>query len=50
MFGLASQKDLEVMDEFFNEFIAFVTNKSNTFRYQKKSSNKNVNKMLDVWS
>ncbi len=50
MFGMASQKDLEVMDKFFNEFMEFVTNKRNKFSYEDKSSNSNVNRMLEKWS
>jgi len=50
MFGLTSQKDLEVMDKFFDEFMEFVTNKKNTFDFDNKSSNSNVNRILDKWS
>jgi len=50
MFGMASQKDLEVMDKFFNEFMDFVTNKSNKFNFNEQSSNSNVNRMLEKWS
>ena len=50
MFGMASQSDLEVMDEFFDEFLDFITNKSNKFNYTKTSSNSNVNKILEKWS
>ena len=34
MFGMATQKDLDVMDVFFDEFFEFVTNKRNTFTFQ----------------
>jgi len=47
---MASQKDLEVMDKFFNEFMDFVTNKSNKFNFNEQSSNSNVNRMLEKWS
>jgi len=50
MFGMASQKDLEVMDKFFNEFLEFVTNKKNKFNFKQQSSNANVNKLLESWS
>mgnify|MGYP005659274789 CR=1 FL=1 len=50
MFGMASQKDLEVMDKFFDEFMEFVTNKKNKFSFDNKSSNSNINRMLDKWS
>jgi len=50
MFGMASQSDLEVMDGFFDEFLDFITNKSNKFNYTQTSSNSNVNKMLEKWS
>ena len=50
MFGLTSQKDLEVMDKFFDEFMEFVTSKKNTFDFDNKSSNSNVNRILDKWS
>ena len=50
MFGMASQKDLEIMDKFFNEFMDFVTNKSNKFNFNEQSSNSNVNRMLEKWS
>jgi len=50
MFGQATQKDLIIMDEFFSEFINFVTNKENDFNYKKRSSNTKVNQLLDKWS
>ncbi|MGB5866765.1 MAG: methyl-accepting chemotaxis protein [Arcobacteraceae bacterium] len=50
MFGMASQKDLEVMDEFFEEFLEFVMNKRNQFNFSKQSSNNNVNKILEKWT
>jgi methyl-accepting chemotaxis protein len=50
MFGMASQKDLEVMDKFFNEFLLFVTSKKNEFKFTSKSSNSNVNKLMESWA
>jgi methyl-accepting chemotaxis protein len=50
MFGMASQKDLDVMDGFFEEFLEFVTNKKNKFNYTQTSSNSNVNRILEKWS
>ncbi|MEA3513401.1 MAG: hypothetical protein U9R37_07340, partial [Campylobacterota bacterium] len=50
MFGMATQRDLEVMDKFFSEFIQFVTNKSNSFDFNEKSSNSNVNSILNKWA
>jgi methyl-accepting chemotaxis protein len=50
MFGMASQNDLDVMDRFFDEFMEFVTNKRNKFNFTEKSSNNNVNKVLEKWS
>ena len=50
MFGMASRKDLELMDKFFEEFIGFVTSKSNTFNFTQRSSNTDVNAILDKWT
>ena len=50
MFGLASQSDLEVMDQFFDEFVEFVTNKKNRFNFSKTSGNANVDRLLDKWT
>jgi methyl-accepting chemotaxis protein len=49
MFGLASQQDLTVMDQFFDQFIELVTNKRNRMSFDKKSGNKNVDAMLELW-
>ncbi|MBD3842240.1 MAG: methyl-accepting chemotaxis protein [Campylobacterales bacterium] len=48
MFG-ASSKDLEVLDQFFNEFLQFISNQSNQFNFQKTSSNTQVNNLLQKW-
>jgi methyl-accepting chemotaxis protein len=48
MFG-ASQRDLDVLDRFFEEFVEFVTNKKNRFDFSEKSGNANVNALLSKW-
>jgi len=50
MFGMASKKDLDLLDQFFEEFMSFVTNKTNKFNFTKKSSNANVNNILEKWA
>ncbi|BFU77602.1 hypothetical protein ALC152_08170 [Arcobacter sp. 15-2] len=50
MFGMIGQNDLDVVDEFFDEFIEFVMSKQNQFDFSKRTTSKNVNNMLDKWS
>ena len=49
MFGLASQSHLDVLDEFFNEFVQLATGKKNRVSFDKKSGNSNVDAMLSKW-
>ena len=49
MFGLASQGDLAVLDQFFNEFADFANGKQNEFNFNATSKNSNVNALLEKW-
>ncbi|MEA3499389.1 MAG: methyl-accepting chemotaxis protein [Campylobacterota bacterium] len=49
MFGLATQGDLDVLDQFFDHFIEYSKGKSNRFDFTKQSGNSNVNKLLSKW-
>ena len=48
MFG-PSKQDLDVLDEFFKEFILLSTHQKNRFNFNKKTNNKLVNDLLDKW-
>ncbi|MEA3383179.1 MAG: hypothetical protein U9Q20_00695, partial [Campylobacterota bacterium] len=49
MFGLASQSDLDVLDDFFNEFVEFIDGKRNQFNFNKTSNNSNINNLMSKW-
>jgi len=50
MFGLTSRNDLDLLDEFFEEFIELSTYKKNQFTFNKKSKNSSVNNLLLKWT
>ena len=50
MFGLTSQNDLDLLDEFFEEFIELSTYKKNQFTFNKKSKSSSVNNLLSKWT
>ena len=49
MFGLANGNDLNVLEQFFDEMIRFMKNEKNQFKFDKKSTNSNVNELLEKW-
>ena len=49
MFG-PSQRDLDALDQFFDQFVDFITSKKNRFDFDQKSSNSNINALLQKWS
>jgi predicted transcriptional regulator YheO len=48
MFG-ANNRDLEVLDQFFQEFVTVVKSEKNQFTFNKQSNNSNVNRLLNKW-
>ena len=49
MFGLATQSDLNVLNQFFDQFLEYSKGKSNKFSYNKKSGNSNVDALIQRW-
>jgi methyl-accepting chemotaxis protein len=49
MFG-ASQNDLKVLDDFFQEFIAFAMYKKNNFLFTHHSNNTDIQRMISKWT
>ena len=49
MFGLATQSDLDVLDQFFNQYIDYTKGKTNKFNFNMQSGNTNVNNLLEKW-
>ncbi|MEA2050759.1 MAG: methyl-accepting chemotaxis protein [Campylobacterota bacterium] len=49
MFGLASQSNLDVLDDFFNEFVEFAAGNRNRFDFNKTSGNSNIDSMIKKW-
>jgi len=49
MFG-ASQNDLDVMDQFLDQFFDYIMMKKNRFTFDKTSSNANLNRLLEKYS
>lgn len=50
MFGLTSQKDLDLLDQFFEEFIKLSTYQKNQFTFDKRSNNSSINHLLSKWT
>jgi methyl-accepting chemotaxis protein len=49
MFGIISQRDIQILDKFFDEFMEFVSYKKNSFEFNETSSNTTVNNILTKW-
>lgn len=49
MFGGVSQRDLEVMDQFFSEFIKYISYEKNEITFKKRSGNAKVDFYLNKW-
>ena len=49
MFGLIGQNDLDVLDQFFDEFLELVTYRKNQFTFNKTSGNSSVDNLLSRW-
>jgi methyl-accepting chemotaxis protein len=49
MFGMISSGDLQILDEFFENFLEVVSNKRNELTFNKHSSNSTVDRMLQNW-
>ncbi|MEA3316164.1 MAG: methyl-accepting chemotaxis protein [Campylobacterota bacterium] len=50
MFGLTSQNDLDLLDQFFEEFIKLSTYQKNQFTFDKRSKNSSINNLLSKWT
>jgi methyl-accepting chemotaxis protein len=50
MFGTISDKELEVLNNYFMQFIEFISYEKNTFDYIESSSNSKVNNVIKKWN
>ena len=50
MFGALSNKDLENIDKYFQQFIQFLSYEKNQFEYIESTGNKKVDKMFKRWN
>ena len=50
MFGAFSKKDLETINNYFEQFVNFTQYKQNRFNYIEKTGNKNLDLMFSQWN
>ncbi|MEZ4694003.1 MAG: hypothetical protein R2837_08460 [Aliarcobacter sp.] len=44
MFGMISNKELELIDDYFNQFVKFISSERNEFDYIESTGNKKLMK------
>jgi len=50
MFGAISNKELELIDNYFNQFVKFISYEKNEFDYIESTGNKKLDEMLQKWN
>ena len=50
MFGMISNKELELIDNYFNQFVKFISYEKNEFDYIESTGNKKLDEMLKRWN
>ena len=50
MFGNISDKELEVIDNYFVQLLEYTRYKKNRFNYIEKTGNKKLDKLLNKWN
>ena len=50
MFGAISNKELELIDNYFNQFVKFISYEKNEFDYIESTGNKKLDEMLKRWN
>ena len=50
MFGTISNKELELIDNYFKQFVKFITYEKNEFDYIESTGNKKLDEMLKRWN
>lgn len=50
MFGMISNKELELIDNYFNQFVKFISSEKNEFDYIESTGNKKLDQMLKKWN
>jgi methyl-accepting chemotaxis protein len=50
MFGTISDKELEILNNYFMQFIEFISYEKNTFDYIESNSNSKVNNVIKKWN
>ncbi|RXJ85549.1 chemotaxis protein, partial [Arcobacter cloacae] len=50
MFGTISNKELELIDNYFNQFVKFISYEKNEFDYIESTGNKKLDEMLKRWN